>query len=175
MLFQHSRRRARVDADGELVTLENQDRSVWDQDEMRQAGESLQGSWSGRQAGAYALQAAIAACHAEASEPAATDWKRIATLYERLLEVAPHPLVRLNHAVAVAMAFSPAEGLLLVDELDASGQLQGYYLLHATRAELLRRMNRFAEAAPAYEEALRHARSDVERRFLSRRLAELNP
>jgi RNA polymerase sigma-70 factor (ECF subfamily) len=174
MLFQHSRRRARVDRDGELVTLENQDRSVWDRVEIREAGELLRRSWSGGQAGAYALQAAIAACHAEASEPSATDWKRIATLYERLLEAAPHPLVRLNHAVAVAMAVSPAQGLLLVDELDASGQLRGYYLLHATRADLLRRMDRRADAAPAYAEALRFARSDVERRFLRRRLAELD-
>jgi RNA polymerase sigma-70 factor, ECF subfamily len=174
MLVQHSRRRARVDADGELVTLEDQDRALWDRDEIGQARELLRRSWRGGRAGAYALQAAIAACHAEAGEPSATDWKRIATLYERLLEVAPHPLVRLNHAVAVALAFSPAEGLLLVDELDASGQLQGYYLLHATRADLLRRMNRPAEAAPAYEEALRLAGSDVERRFLSRRLDELD-
>jgi RNA polymerase sigma-70 factor (ECF subfamily) len=174
MLFQHSRRRARVDRDGELVTLENQDRSVWDRVEIREAGELLRRSWSGGQAGAYALQAAIAACHAQASEPSATDWKRIATLYERLLEAAPHPLVRLNHAVAVAMAVSPAQGLLLVDELDASGQLRGYYLLHATRADLLRRMDRRADAAPAYAEALRFARSDVERRFLRRRLAELD-
>lgn len=152
MLFQHSRRLARVDQAGELVTLEDQDRSRWDRAEIDEAGAVLHRALARGSAGPYQLQAAIAACHARSSHAAETDWSRIATLYERLLEVMPHPVVRLNHAVAVAMAEGPYEGLALVDGLIASGELQGYHLLHATRADLLRRLDRNQEARTAYPE-----------------------
>ena len=175
MLFQHSRRLARVDEHGELVTLEEQDRSRWDRGEIGEAAALLERALARQSAGPYQLQAAIAACHAQSLRPDATDWTRIATLYERLLEVMPQPIVALNHAVAVAMADGPDQGLVLVDELDASGALSGYHLLHATRADLLRRLGRGAEARAAYVQALELTSSDAERRFLSRRLAQTAP
>jgi len=118
------------------------------------------------------LQAAIAACHAQALSAGETDWQEIAVLYNRLSEIVPTPVVLLNRAVAVAMADGPASGLVLVDELDRAGALAGYYLLPATRADLLRRLNRHGEAAKAYRRALELAPTDTERRFLRRRLAE---
>ncbi|MEO6857495.1 MAG: sigma-70 family RNA polymerase sigma factor [Solirubrobacteraceae bacterium] len=172
MLFQHSRRRARVDAAGDLVTLEDQDRSLWDREECVAASGHLMLASRGGQVGPYALQAAIAACHANASEAAETDWGEIAALYERLLELMPHPLVRLNHAVAMAMAGGLDEGLGAVDELVAAGELAGYHLLHATRADLLRRLGRREEAGGAYREALKCSPSEAESRYLERRLAE---
>jgi RNA polymerase sigma-70 factor (ECF subfamily) len=172
MLFHHSRRRARVDDGGDLVTLEDQDRSRWDAAEIAEANRVLAGALRRDEAGPYQLQAAIAAGHANAARPAATDWVQIATLYERLLEVMPHPLVALNHAVAVGMATTPGEGLTLVDQLVASGELTDYHLLHATRADLLRRLGRTAEAAAAYREALSRAPAEAERRYLTRRLEE---
>ena len=175
MLFQHSRRLARVDEHGELVTLEEQDRSRWDRGEIDEAAALLDRALARQSAGPYQLQAAIAACHAQSPRPDATDWARIATLYERLLEVMPQPIVALNHAIAVAMAQGPDQGLVLVDELDASGALSGYHLLHATRADLLRRLGRVAEARAAYLQALELTASDAERRFLARRLEETAP
>jgi RNA polymerase sigma-70 factor, ECF subfamily len=175
MLFQHSRRLARVDADGELVTLEEQDRSRWDRGEIDEASVLLDRALARESAGPYQLQAAIAACHAQSSHPDATDWARIAKLYERLLEVMPHPIVRLNHAIAAAMADGPERGLVMVDELDASGELTDYHLLHATRADLLRRLGRRDEARSAYLRALELTSSDAERRFLTRRLEEIAP
>ena len=175
MLFQHSRRLARVDEHGELVTLEEQDRSRWDRGEIDEAAALLDRALARQSAGSYQLQAAIAACHAQSARPDATDWARIATLYERLLEVMPQPIVALNHAIAVAMAQGPDQGLVLVDELDASGALSGYHLLHATRADLLRRLGRVAEARAAYLQALELTASDAERRFLARRLEETAP
>jgi RNA polymerase sigma-70 factor (ECF subfamily) len=172
MLFQHSRRLARVDQDGELVTLEEQDRSRWDRSEIDEAAALLERALAGQSAGPYQLQAAIAACHAQSPHPDATDWARIATLYERLLEVMPHPIVALNHAIAVAMAHGPDRGLVLVDELEAAGQLGGYHLLPATRADLLRRLGRLEEARAAYLRALELTSSDADRRFLTRRLEE---
>jgi RNA polymerase sigma-70 factor (ECF subfamily) len=172
MLFQHSRRLARVDEDRELVTLEDQDRSRWDRAEIDEAGALLERALARQSAGPYQLQAAIAACHAQSPNADATDWGRVATLYERLLEVMPHPVVALNHAIAVAMAHGPDRGLVLVDELDASGELNGYHLLPATRADLLRRLGRGDEARAAYLRALELAPSDTERRFLARRLEE---
>ncbi|HWF53823.1 MAG TPA: sigma-70 family RNA polymerase sigma factor [Solirubrobacteraceae bacterium] len=173
MLFQHSRRAARVDGDGELVTLEGQDRSRWDRAEIGEAVALLDRALRHDRAGAYQLQAAIAACHATATAPQDTDWAKIAALYERLLDVMPQPLVRLNRAVAVAMAGTPADGLAVVDELTASGALAGYHLLHATRADLLRRLGRASEAAAAYRAALACDPSAAERRYLERRLAAL--
>ena len=175
MLFQHSRRLARVDRGGELVTLEDQDRSRWDRDEIVEAASLLERALARQSAGPYQLQAAIAACHAQSPRPDATDWARIATLYVRLLEVMPQPIVALNHAIAVAMAEGPDRGLVLVDELGASGELSGYHLLHATRADLLRRLGRGAEARAAYLQALELTSSDAERRFLTRRLEETEP
>ncbi|HEY2441482.1 MAG TPA: RNA polymerase sigma factor [Solirubrobacteraceae bacterium] len=177
MLFQHSRRLARVDQAGDLVTLEEQDRSRWDHAETAEATELLDralGQGRGR-AGPYCLQAAIAACHATAADAGDTDWPQIAGLYARLREVMPHPLVALNHAVAVGMATTPAAGLARVDELIASGELRDYHLLYATRADLLRRIGRGAEAHVAYQQALERAGTDVERRYLRRRLAETEP
>jgi RNA polymerase sigma-70 factor, ECF subfamily len=173
MLFQHSRRLARVDAAGELVTLDDQDRSRWDVVEIGEASVVLDAALRREAAGPYQLQAAIAACHANASDPDATDWQRIAVLYERLLEVMPHPVVMLNHAIAIAMSDGPDAGLELVDRLAASGELRDYHLLHATRADLLRRLGDRAGAAGAYREALERASSEPERRFLLRRLEEL--
>jgi RNA polymerase sigma-70 factor, ECF subfamily len=172
MLLQNARQVARVDTDGELVTLENQNRSLWDQAAIAEACSILDRAVSLRRPGPYQLQAAIAAGHGLARSAAETDWREIAVLYDRLNEIVPTPVVWLNRAVAVAMADGPASGLALVDELDQSGTLADYYLLPATRADLLRRLGRSAEAATAYRRALELAPTDAERRFLSRRLSE---
>ena len=174
MLLQDSRRAARVETDGELVTLEDQDRSLWDQTAIAEACTVLDRAVRLRRPGPYQLQAAIAACHAHARTAAETDWREIAVLYDRLSEIVPTPVVLLNRAVAVAMAQGPAAGLTLVDELDRAGVLADYYLLPATRADLLRRLRRHAEAATAYRRALELAPTDAERRFLRRRLAEVS-
>jgi RNA polymerase sigma-70 factor, ECF subfamily len=173
MLLQHSRRAARLDDGGDLVTLEEQDRSRWDTREIDEGLALLDDALRHDSAGYYQLQAAIAACHAIAREAAETDWSRIAVLYGRLGELAPSPVVELNRAVAVAMADGPAAGLELVEALRASGKLAGYHLLPATRADLLRRLDRRTEAAAAYREALELATTDAERRYLSRRLGEM--
>jgi RNA polymerase sigma-70 factor (ECF subfamily) len=172
MLLQDSRRASRVDADGELVTLEDQDRSRWDGAVIAE-GLALLDELGRRSAGPYQLQAAIAACHARARLAADTEWARIATLYDALYELIPTPVVALNRAVAVAMADGPAAGLALVDDLGTSGSLSAYFLLPATRADLLRRLGRHEEAAAAYTEALRLVTTGQERRFLSKRLAEI--
>ncbi len=174
MLFQHSRRAARVDRAGDLITLEEQDRSSWDRAEIDQANAILDAALRRQEAGPYQLQALIAACHANAPEAVGTDWARIAALYARLLELTPNPLVKLNHAVAVGMAASPENGLALADQLVAAGELHDYHLLHATRADFLRRLSRNAEAAAAYREALERARTGAERRYLTRRLEEVS-
>ena len=173
MLLQDSRRAARVDTDGELVTLEEQDRGLWDRAAIEDARKVLDRAVRLRRPGPYQLQAAIAACHALARSAAETDWHEIAVLYNRLSEIIPTPVVLLNRAVAVAMADGPAAGLTLVDELDQAGALTDYYLLPAARADLLRRLSRYAEAASAYRHALELAPTDAERRFLARRLSEL--
>ncbi len=173
MLFHHSRRRARSDAAGDLVTLEDQDRTRWDRGEIDEAHTRLEAALRYGRAGPYQLQAAIAACHTNAAGVTDTDWGQIASLYDVLAEVMPSPVVGLNRAVAIAMARGPDAGLEVIDELEASGDLAGYHLLHATRADLLRRLGRDADAAVAYRRALPLAGSDAERRFLSRRLAEV--
>jgi RNA polymerase sigma-70 factor, ECF subfamily len=173
MLLHDARRATRVDGAGELVTLEDQDRSRWDRGEIDEGVAILEAALRRAQPGPYQLQAAIAACHATAADPAATDWVQIAELYGQLARVVPSAVVRLNQAVAVAMADGPAAGLALVEALDASGELAGYHLLPATRADLLRRLDRPAEAAAAYREALDLAATEAERRFLARRLAEM--
>jgi RNA polymerase sigma-70 factor (ECF subfamily) len=173
MLLQHSRRRARIDDENELVALEDQDRARWDRAEIDEAATLLGEALARGRVGPYQLQAAIAACHADAPDAAGTDWVEIAALYKRLAKVMPSPVVELNRAVAVAMADGPAAGLVLVEALAATPHLEGYYLLHATRADLLRRLGRSSEAAGSYRQALALTASDAERRFLARRLAEV--
>jgi RNA polymerase sigma-70 factor (ECF subfamily) len=173
LLLQHSRRRARVDDAGVLVPLELQDRDLWDAPEIDEAIALLEQTDPQGHGGAYQLQATIAACHATARTPADTDWPAIATLYGRLTMLAPSPIVSLNHAVACGMADGPGVGLTLLAEIEDSGALSGYYLVPATRADLLRRLGRFAEAAASYREALPLAPADAERRYLCERLASV--
>lgn len=172
MLLHDARRLARVDDGGDLVPLEDQDRNRWDRDAIAEGVRLLDVALGRKRPGPYQLQAAIAACHATATNAAATDWAQIAALYSLLARTAPSPVVELNRAVAVAMADGPAAGLELVTVLEASGELSGYHLLSATRADLLRRLERSAEASVSYREALELASTDAERRFLERRLAE---
>ena len=175
ILLQDSRRTARMDDDGELVTLEEQDRTRWDRAEIDEGRQVLDTALRHGDAGPYQLQAAIAARHASAARAEDTDWSAIARLYGELAAVTRSPVVELNRAVAVGMADGPAAGLTLVDALAASGALPGYHLLPATRADLLRRLGRGAEAAQAYREALALAGTGPEQRYLSRRLAEVIP
>ncbi len=170
MLLQDSRRDARVGPAGELVLLEDQDRAVWDAEEIEEGVGLIARAMRLGSAGPYLLQAAIGAEHARAASAAETDWARIAALYGALVEAHPSPVVELNRAVALAMAEGPERGLDLVEPL--SDQLDGYYLLHTTRADLLRRLGRDADAAAAYRRALELAGNPVERSFLERRLRE---
>ncbi|MHB2024111.1 MAG: RNA polymerase sigma factor [Mycobacteriales bacterium] len=172
MLLQHSRRNARVGGAGELITLEAQDRDRWEQAEIQEGLELLDLALRRRQVGPYQLQAAIAACHAKATSAADTDWEEIAGLYVLLESRLPSPVVRLNRAVAVALAGDPDAALAMIDELHDKGGLNRYYLLEATRADLLRRRGDPAAAAVAYERALALAPSEVERRYLAGRLNE---
>ena len=165
MLLSHARRDARVDEHGEMVLLEDQDRSLWHRDELEQ------GFAMSNDEGEYGLQAAIAAEHARAARAEDTDWARIAALYGDLTSLNRSAVVELNRAVAIAMAEGPARGLRLLDELDASGRLDDYHLFHSARAGLLARLGRDADAAVAYGRALELATNPVERRFLERRLA----
>jgi RNA polymerase sigma-70 factor (ECF subfamily) len=173
MLLHDSRREARTTPDGDLVLLEEQDRMRWDQTQIQEGLQLVEAALREGAADAYALQAAIAALHARAARPADTDWSQILALYARLFVVQPSPVVMLNHAVAVAMAHGAAEGLRLLDQLEASHALPGYHLLPAARADLLRRLGRGAEASAAYAQALALAGNEAERRFLRRRVSEL--
>ena len=173
MMFHRSRQAARVDDRGDLVTLEAQDRTLWDQASIEQAKQVLDDALAKNQPGPYQLQAAIAGCHALSPQAEMTDWARIANLYDQLLEMTASPVVELNRAVAVAMADGPAVGLALVNDLVASGALKQYYLLAATRADLLRLLGRRGEAAAAYREALALVVTGPEQRFLTARLAEV--
>jgi RNA polymerase sigma-70 factor (ECF subfamily) len=173
MFFHDARRATRVDRAGDLVRLEDQDRARWDAGEIEEGTRILDAALRRGQPGAYQVQAAIAACHATAARPADTDWAEIAALYGELARLVPSPVVQLNRAVAVAMADGPAAGLELVLALDESGALAGYHLLPATRADLLLRLGRRDEAAAGFAEALSLAGTDSERRFLTRRLAEV--
>jgi RNA polymerase sigma-70 factor (ECF subfamily) len=173
MLLQDSRRDARVDAAGELLTLEEQDRTRWDRAQIDEGRQVLEAAAQAGAPGPYQLQAAIAACHASAPRAADTDWRTIARLYGELARLTPSPVVELNRAVAVGMADGPAAGLALVDAIAATGALAGYHLLPATRADLLRRLHRGDEATAAYREALALAGTGAEQRYLSRRLAEV--
>jgi RNA polymerase sigma-70 factor (ECF subfamily) len=171
MLLHDARRPARIDADGDLVTLEEQDRSLWDQAQIAQGAALLDRALRRRRAGPFQIQAAIAACHATAPSAAATDWPQIVGLYAQLALVAPSAIVDLNHAVAIGMADGPEAALPLVDAIAETGQLNGYYLLHAARADLLRRAGRVAQADESYRAALDLAPTETERRFLRNRLS----
>jgi RNA polymerase sigma-70 factor, ECF subfamily len=173
LLLQDSRRAARASADGELILLADQDRSRWDRARIAEGTALLRRATSSGEIGPYGLQAAIAAAHAEAATAEATDWHRIVGLYDLLAHADPSPVVELNRAVAVAMRDGPAAGLTLIDTLLAGGQLDTYHLAHAARADLLRRLGRPAAARAAYRRALELARQQPERRFLERRLREL--
>ncbi len=172
LLLHDARRRARVDDAGDLVLLEDQDRSRWDRAAIDEGVALLETALRRGEPGPYQVQAAIAACHSTARAAAETDWHQIAALYERLAQMTRSPVVELNRAVAVAMADGPEAGLRLVDALDTTDALRSYHLYWATRADLLRRLERDQEAAVAYREALDRATSETERRYLERRLAE---
>ena len=173
MLLQESRRAARVSTEGNLVLLEDQDRSLWNRGLMAEGKALAARALASRRIGSYALQAAIAAVHAEAVEASATDWTRILGLYDLLARVAPSPVVDLNRAVAVAMKDGPLAGLELTDALLMRGELVSYHLAHSVRADLCRRLGRVDEARFSYRQALRLVQQEPERRFLERRLAEL--
>jgi RNA polymerase sigma-70 factor, ECF subfamily len=173
MLLHDSRRDARVSSAGELVLLEEQDRSQWHSEQIREGTEFVESALRRGATGVYALQAAIAALHATAKSAKDTDWPQIAALYDALLRTHSSPVIEVNRAVAVAMARSLEEGLTLLDELEFRDELEDFHLLPAARADLLRRLGRASEAAEAYRRALTLATNDIERRFLRRRLAEI--
>ena len=173
MLLQESRRAARTSPEGELVLLSDQDRSLWNRDQITEGSALVEKALISRRFGAYTLQAAIAAVHAEAPHADATDWDEIVGLYDVLLGLDPSPVVELNRAVAVTMRDGPAAGLALIDAILARGDLRDYHLAHAAHADLCRRLGRTAQARVSYQRALALARQEPERRFLERRLAEL--
>lgn len=174
LLLQDARRAARFASDGELILLEQQDRSLWNRQQIREGQNLVLEALASRQFGPYALQAAIAAVHSEAATAEVTDWPQIVGLYNALMDVAPSPVIALNRAVAVAMCSGPAEGLKLLDELLADGALANYHLAHAACADLYRRLGREDEARSAYARALALVQQGPEQRFLARRLAELD-
>src|SRR5215472_5193366 len=173
MLLQESRRAARTSPDGDLILLEQQDRSLWNRDQIAEGISLTESALRSHRFGAYTLQAAIATVHAESSPGASTDWRRITLLYDRLLRIQPSPVVELNRAVAVGMCEGPEQGLCLIDDLLAREHLSQYHLAHAARADLCRRLGLIPEARASYEKALALARQEPERRFLARRLEEL--
>jgi RNA polymerase sigma-70 factor (ECF subfamily) len=173
MLLHESRREARTSPEGELVVLEDQDRSLWNRKQIAEGTALVQRALSSSGFGLYTLQAAIAAVHAQAPTVAATDWAQIVGLYDMLAQVVASPVVELNRAVAVAMRDGPSAGLALIDDILARGELAGYHLAYAVQADLCRRLGRTAEARTSYQRALDLAQQEPERRFLERRLAEL--
>jgi RNA polymerase sigma-70 factor (ECF subfamily) len=173
MLLQESRRAARTSPTGDLILLEDQDRSLWNRDQIAEGLAQVERALTSRRFGPYTLQAAIASVHAEAPNAAATDWAEIVGLYNVLARVEPSPVVELNRAVAVAMRDGPLAGLTLIDAILARGDLADYHLAHSARADLCRRLGRTAEARAAYKQALALTQQEPERRFLARRLAEL--
>jgi RNA polymerase sigma-70 factor (ECF subfamily) len=173
MLLHESRRAARTSETGELILLDDQNRSLWNYDHIAEGKYLVERALASRRFAAYTLQAAIAAVHADAASAAETDWGQIVSLYDLLLRFVPSPVVELNRGVAVAMRDGPAAGLKLVDDILARGQLADYHLAHAARADLCRRLGRHDDARKSYQVALSHARQEPERRFLERRLFEL--
>ena len=173
MLLHDSRRAARTSSSGELILLNDQDRSLWNRDQIAEGSALVERALAANQVGPYTVQAAIAAVHANAANAAATDWTQIVALYDLLALAEPSPVVELNRAVAVAMRDGPSEGVALIDAILERGDLSGYHLAHAARADLCRRLGRIAEARASYERALSLTEQEPERRFLKRRLAEL--
>ena len=173
MLLHDSRRAARASTTGDLILLEDQDRSLWNRDQIAEGASLVRRALSSRRFGPYSIQAAIAAVHAQAASPTATDWNRIVGLYDLLFQADPSSVVELNRAVAVAMRDGPLAGLTLIDAILARGDLENYHLAHAARADLCRRLGRRAEARSSYERALGLTQQEPERRFLERRLAGL--
>ena len=173
MLLTESRRKARIDRHGDLVLLENQDRTLWDRQLMEEGRRLVRQSLESRRIGFYSLQAAIAAVHSEATTAAATDWNQIASLYEVLIRIDSSPVIELNRAVAVAMRDGPESGVQLIDEILSRGELTQYHLTHAARADLLRKSGKIAEAVQSYEAALRLAKQEPERRFLRNQLKQM--
>lgn len=174
LLVTHARRDTRTDAEGRLLLLEEQDRSVWDQEAIQEGHRLVLDALRGGNPGRFALQAAIAALHATARRYEDTDWPQIITLYDALMRVWPSPVVALNRAIALAMVLGPAVGLSEIEELESDGRLEGYRYLPATKADLLRRLDRRGEAAAAYKAAIALADNEAERAFLTQRLAEVS-
>jgi len=174
MLLQNSRRRARTNEAGELVTLEEQDRSLWDRKEIEEGLELVERGLRKGRVGPYQLQAAVAALHAEAKTAADTDWKQIAALYRELMRLNSSPIIALNHAAAVAMAEGPELGLTLIEEVGDSGRLDNYYLYHAARGDLLRRLKRHEESKAAYSRAIELTTNPVEQKYMRRRIDQMD-
>ena len=173
MLLHESRRAARISPEGDLILLEQQDRSLWNKGQIAEGIALTESALRSRRFGAYTLQAAIAAVHAESSSADSTDWRQITLLYDQLLRIQPSPVVELNRAVAIAMCEGPEQGLILIDDLLADEHLSQYHLAHSARADLCRRLGRIPEARVSYEKALALARQEPDRRFLARRLEKL--
>jgi RNA polymerase sigma-70 factor (ECF subfamily) len=173
MLLQESRRAARTSPTGELILLENQDRSLWNREQIAEGVALLQKALQSRRFGSYTLQAAIAAVHAEAESVAATDWRQIVALYDQLVGIHPSPVALLNRAVAIAMCDGPEAGLTHIDAVLEHGELANYYLAHSARAELYRRLGRTDEARASYEKALALTQQEPERQFLQERIRQL--
>ena len=173
MLLQESRRAARTSPDGELILLENQDRSLWNREQITEGVALLEKALKSRRFGSYTLQAAIAAVHAEAESVAVTDWRQIVALYDQLARIQPSPVVQLNRAVAIAMCDGPEVGLAQIDAALENGELANYYLAHSARADMYRRLGRKAEARSAYEKALALTQQEPERQFLQARIRQL--
>lgn len=174
MLLHGSRRAARTTPEGDLILLEDQDRSLWDSELIAEGKALIEKALSSRSFGAYSIQAAISAVHAEAATPEATDWGQVVALYDILRRAEPSPVVELNRAVAVAMRDGPEAGIALIEEIQTRGDLLGYHLAFAAQADLYRRLGQFPKAAEAYEKALELSTQEPERRFLERRLQEVN-
>jgi RNA polymerase sigma-70 factor (ECF subfamily) len=173
MLLQESRRAARTSPTGDLILLENQDRSLWNREQIAEGAALVEKALNSRRFGAYTLQAAIAAVHAEAESTAATDWRQIVALYNQLVRIQPSPVAYLNRAVAIAMCDGPEAGLKHIDAVLEHGELANYYLAHSARAELYRRLGRTAEARASYERALALTQQEPERQFLQERIRQL--
>jgi RNA polymerase sigma-70 factor, ECF subfamily len=173
MLLHESRRLARATAEGELILMDQQDRTLWNQDHIQEGVGLVEAALKSRRFGAYTLQAAIAAVHAEAQRADQTDWPQIVELYTLLLKLSPSPVVELNRAVAIAMRDGPAAGLAIVQDIEARGELDQYHLLYSVRADFCRRLGKVDEARAAYQQALTRAQQAPERRFLEKRLREL--
>ena len=173
MLLQESRRAARTSPTGELILLENQDRALWNKEQIAEGVALLEKALKSRRFGSYTLQAAIAAVHAEAESVAATDWRQIVALYDQLVRIQPSPVVQLNRAVAIAMCDGPEAGLAHIDAVLEHGELANYYLAHSARADMYRRLGRTAEARASYEKALALTQQEPERQFLQERIRQL--